>query len=171
MCGSIVWNVGDQDAVREFLQRLVPLTDARLLCRQGVVSPVKTLKREYTRAVPFVPVRRYQSHILTQLRQTSAMGILSLWRLGDINEETKSVRHKLRDVLLQFSDDGHWENHMALALSAHADEEWDSAVKYYERALRAVGGDPQFAPEPGIDGLQSEIHGQLGKAKRHEELI
>lgn len=162
---DFVWIPGNQEGVREFLNRFVPMSEARLLCREGVVAPVKTLRSQYTRAVPLVPAARYQGKILEQLRQTAAMSILSMWQLGQLGDETSVSRHRLRDVLAQFHDDGHWENFMAIGISAHVDREWVLAEENYTKAIVAVEGDPDFAPQPGIDGLQTTIRGLLQKAR------
>lgn len=167
---DLAWSPEDQDAVKRFISQTVPLTDARLLCRQGVVAPTKTLRSQYTRAVPIVPAARYQQEIVTQLRQTAAMAIYSMWKLNQLDHNTDATRCRLTRVLMQFADDGHWENYMALALSAHAECAWDKAEEYYLKALQAVGGDPEFAPEPGIGGIVQEIQEQLTRARSQYRL-
>lgn len=161
---DLKWEPDDRQAVVDFLSTVVPHTDARLLCRFGVVGSVKSLDHQYTQAVPYVPAGTHLPQILMQLRRTAAMSIISMWKLRQLTEQTAEGRKRLAQVVAQFSDDGHWENFMALALSAHADGDWDTAVSCYDKALAAVGGDPDFAPAPGIDGLQRDIQEQRSKA-------
>lgn len=167
---NIVWPPSNNAAVRDFLKDVVPQSTARLLCKKGVIPPAPTARTQYIQTVPFVPASQYSTEILTQLRQTAAMAIISMWKQGHLSGNHKDHRKLLEGTLMPFKDVRHWENRMAIALSAHADCEWFTAIYYYQSAISAITGDTQFSSQPRVCDLVSDINAQLEKARNHQNV-
>jgi len=138
---EILWQPGDQEAIRRFLSQTVPEATARLDCRKGIVASTPQLPTQYVQSFPQVPVDRFQEQILNQIRVTAAMSILFL-RGSEGNNS--GFRQRLARVVEQFDDDGHWETFMARGISYHADKDYSQAVKFYGMASQSISGDPKL---------------------------
>ncbi|MBA7548294.1 hypothetical protein ES705_40745 [subsurface metagenome] len=80
------WNPGNRDDVKTFLETIVPLSSARLLCQKGVVALIPTPSPSYEIMIPDVPVARFNFAIATQIRRTAANSIIFLLASGHIME-------------------------------------------------------------------------------------
>jgi hypothetical protein len=159
-----IWEPNDNSAVTDFVKRAVPWSSAILHCRNGVISLVPSPRREYVHSIPMIPATQYADRVLTQIRLSAAMTILAMRDQNALSSNNSTRRRTLAGIVLQFSNDGHWENFMALALSAHADRDMQTSLIWYEKALNSVLNDDAFMAQPGIDGLVVDILTQISKA-------
>ena len=144
---SFVWEPGNQEVIRDFLKTEVPFVSAQMLCRQGVIAPIQTLRPEYVQRSPLPPVNLYRDEIFHQVRKTAAFSIISLWMRGTLSIENSNLHRTFAGVVDQFKDDPHWENPMALAISRHADEDFEEAIKNYELSKKSILDDPNVDVE------------------------
>ena len=165
MHSQFVWKPEDQDAIRDFLKTVVPVVSAKTLWRQGVIARIPTLQPEYVQSSPLPPLSGYRKQILHQIRKTAALSIISMWRGGTLKGHNSHARRTFARVVAQFEGDPHWENFMALAISHHADEEFEEAIRNYKRARQSIRGDPNVADEPSWQATLEEIESQIVKAR------
>jgi hypothetical protein len=131
-----------------------------------------TLLPKYEQQTPFVPVTQFKKQIQDQIRRTAALSVLFLWHSGDLNDDPE-FRRLLASVVAQFRDDLHWENYMAMALSSHADDEFDRAVALYNRASKSIENDFNLRKQPSWPEWEeriAEIDRLAQKAMRREIL-
>lgn len=164
-----LWQPGKREDVRQFLTGTVPVSVARLQCRQGQIASIPTLRPEYEHCSPLVPVSRFKGPILRQLRTTAARSLLILHSLGELNED-QEFRRLLASVVEQFGDDPHWENFMSRALSHHADGEFKMASAMYKKAKQTIENDPLVRDFPSWKQTIKKIEGMLVKVERGEGL-
>jgi hypothetical protein len=136
-----IWKARERDDVRRFLLDAVPAATARLQCRNGLVASIPTLRPKYERSSPAVPITRFKSRILEQIRRSAALSILFLQSADQMVDEHADFRRTLQAVVEQFGDDPHWENFMSIALSHHADKHYNIAVEFYEKAIQCIEND------------------------------
>ena len=138
----------DNDGLRALLDQHVVAASARWQCHMhGVVEPLPTVRPEYFRHYPPMPIVRYQRVISDQIRTTAALTIIQAYSQGKIGE----LDARLRQILGQISamqDVNHWENPMAAALSLHQDGEFASARRHYEAAQNCILRDPNVTDGP-----------------------
>ena len=165
-----VWRPGEPKDVKEFLHNVVPVSVARLWCRDGVMTKIPTLQPLYENRTPLVPVSKYADKIQTQLRRTAATSLLFLHRLNELNKN-QEFRRRLARIVEQFDDDPHWENFMSRALSHHADEEFDNAARMYERAIQVIKNDQRVRDKPEWKSYVDEIEQLKRKAEAKEPVV
>jgi hypothetical protein len=165
-----IWRPDNRDDVRQFLSERVPATSAQLQCRHGVVAPIPTLRPSYEYGVPDVPVMQFSGQIQEQIRRTAAFSILSLHDTLELNKDRK-FRRLLASVVEQFGGGPNWETHMAMALSYHADGDFDPAAERYRRAKDSIESDPKLPGEATWQQWQekiAKIEGLINKATQGE---
>ncbi|MDA2935517.1 DUF4365 domain-containing protein [Acidobacteria bacterium AH-259-D05] len=163
-----LWKPGAREDVRQFLTGAVPVSAARLYCKQGQIASIPTLRPEYELCSPLIPVSKFKDRILRQLRTTAANSLLFLHSLGELNED-QEFRRLLASVVEQFGDDPHWENFMSRALSHHADGEFEKASEMYKKAKQTIENDPRV--RDSWKQLIQKIEEMLVKAENGEELV
>lgn len=132
---------GNRDEVNFFLTEVVPVTVALLRCREGIVSLIPTPEPQYFKRIPRIPVELFGDEILTQIRRTAAISLLSL-RLRNTHEGPMAdLRRRLARVAAQFDGDTHWETFAGQAYSCHVDHAYTKAVGLYDRALEIIEAD------------------------------
>lgn len=117
--------------------------------------------------MPAVPVSRFQSEILGQLRRTAALSILGLASDELQDQRTASFRRLLAGIVKQFADDPHWETFAAQAMSLHVDGDFAAASELYTRAIDSIRSDKQIdqrAWEPRVEELR--LQRDRSKAKQ-----
>jgi len=169
LASNYIWRPGNREDVKTFLQDAVKASQARLQCKNGVVASMPTLRPSYEHHAPLVPVSRFKEPILRQIRVTAAFSILFLHQLGELNLDS-TFRRTLASIVEQFDDDLHWENHMARALSYHADRNFEPAVSSYSRAIQLIENDPNVAHLAAWQQKVIEVRELLQKAQRQEDL-
>lgn len=167
---NFTWEPGNRDNVRNFLEVAVPNAAARLLCRKGVVGAAPTPRPSYELTIPGVPVSRFQTEILDQLRRTAANSILFLRSSGELGQDTQTFRRTMAGILEQYEDDPHWENFMARAISLHVDGEYDTAAALYGRARDSILGDKNVRNQEKWIKIRQEVESLLEKAENHSGL-
>jgi len=163
-----LWPVDDPDAVERFVHEIVPQADALRQCQGGVVCAVPTPTPEYVRHYPTIPIGRFQKAILNQIRTTAAVSIIIMHETNTLGGRNTSARRQLAAVICQFDSDAHWENYMAVALSLHADSEYEDAIPWYERARDSIQRDKKVAHLPEWKRTVRIIRKQIAKARRRE---
>lgn len=164
MHSHFVWQPGDQEAIQNFLKTVVPFVSAKMLCRHGVIAHIPTLRPEYEQRSPLPSVSRYRDLIFHQIRKTAAFSVISMWGRNTLGGENSEARRTFARVVAQFEDDPHWENFMALAISHHAEGEFEEAIRYYELAKQSILGDPNVVNEPNWQTTLDVIEKQIAKA-------
>ena len=164
-----VWKPPNRQDIKQFLLRAVPISAARLQCRNGLVATIPTLRPSYELKAPLVPVTRFKLSILHQIRTTSAFSILFLHALDQLNLDP-DFRKILASIIEQFGDDPHWENFMARALSYHADGQFDLAVTFYDMAKQCIENDSNVAHLPQWQDRVTTIEQLRNKAFTKEGL-
>jgi hypothetical protein len=161
---DFTWERRNRQHIKDFLELVVPISAARLLCRSGVIAANPTPEPSYERKVPLVPVSRFQTEISNQLRRTAANAILFLFYAREFGPETDTFRHIMAGIVEQYLDDRHWENYMARAISYHVDREFDAAAELYHRAIRSIQGDKKVSDKPNWIRIRKEVEILLDKA-------
>jgi hypothetical protein len=161
---DFTWERGNGQHIKDFLELAVPRSAARLLCRSGVIAATPTPEPSYEKKVPLVPVSRFQKEISDQLRRTAANSILFLFNTGEFGPETDTFRHIMAGIVEQCSDDQHWENYMARAISYHVDREFDAAAELYRQAIRSIQCDKKVSDKPNWIRIRKEVEILLGRA-------
>jgi hypothetical protein len=164
---NYVWRPDNREDVKQFLAEAVPISAARLQCKNGVVAKIPTLQPRYEYQSPIVPVTRFRLNILHQIRTTAALSILFLHSLSELNMDP-TFRRILASIVHQFGDDPHWENFMARALSYHADGQFSFAVDFYDRAKQCIENDSNVSYLPSWQDRVRSIEALREKAKRKE---
>lgn len=156
--------------MQTFLAEVVPDTTARLQISEGLVADTPTPTPQYVRTKPLVPVLRFKSQILYQLRTTAANSILFALASGQPTVEDKEFRRLLARIVEQFGDDPHWENFMSRGLSRHADENYEDALTMYEKARTCIQADERIRDDPTWRERVRAIEMSEGYARRRETL-
>ena len=164
------WPAGNAASVERFVREDVPNAIAMRQCREGVVGSVPTPEPQYEVHYPTVPVARFGKRILGQIRTTAACSILFLHESNALGGRNARIRRQLATVVRQFENDPHWENFMAIGLSLHADGKHSLAIPWYEKARRAIQGDPKVADLPNWKKTVRLITKQITKAQREESV-
>lgn len=169
LTSQYVWRAGERAPVRRFLAEYVPASTARLQCRHGVVSALRSLSPRYVQVVPIAPVARFSETILMQVRHTAAFAILALKNDGLLSLHS-GFRRRLALVAAQFSDDDHWETYAAQAYSCHADREFPRAVELYNKAIAIIHADPHVRDLPDWTHLATELGVSRQRAEFGQDL-
>lgn len=160
------WPKGNWECVRKFLTEDVPDSTARLQCSKGVVAPSPTSTPKYLRRIPEVPVARFKKYIQDQLRVTAAYSVLFLEAENETPDEADFRRLCVR-IVEQFHNE-HWEDFMARAQSSHADQNFDDAIQWYQKAQDSILGDPNVRDLPVFRGYIEEIDVLKEHARNHQ---
>jgi hypothetical protein len=170
LCSDYHWPAGNTDLVRLFLTQAVPFTTARLECKKGIVAPSPTLIPQYSQIVPNVPVTRFMKSILEQLRKTAAFSVLFVFDSKEQTADEVEFCRLLIRIIEQFPNDPHWENPMAHALLNHADQNFESALIFYQNAKDRIKGDPNVQGDPSWQVILSVIEHLEQGARDHVPL-
>jgi tetratricopeptide (TPR) repeat protein len=132
-----------------------------------VVATIPTVKANYEHEAPLIPVTRFLNQILYQIRTTSAFSVIFLHMMEELN-----TNPGFRKMVEKFCNDpdSHWENFFAVALSYHADGEFDRALEYYEKAKTCIENDSNVAQLPAWQERIQMLQQLKARAQKKESL-
>lgn len=150
--------LGDDEGLKAFIERDVPIATARLEIRHGMIGTMRTPEPNYSNELPIVPVRLYSDRIDRQIRRTAAHAVM--FSCFDLSEETESdrrFRHRMTRLLETVGDTGNWENYFAVGLSLHSDGTFEQAVEWYSRSAHCIESDRNVCDVPSWVELRGRV--------------